>query len=110
MKTPRSVETYLDHAVCLLPRQVRRTVRAELHANLYQTMLDAHLDGLVEADAWAAALRAQGSPWWLALNLARVYTLGAALRLLLVGLALGGVAYAVGAETHATSSAQELRP
>ena len=109
MKVPGTVETYLNHAVCLLPVQTRREVRAELHANLYQTMLDGRLNGLNEGGAWAAALRESGPVWWLALNLARVYTLGLAVRALLVGLALGGAAYAVGAGTHATPTAQQAR-
>ncbi|CAM4124473.1 hypothetical protein DEMA109039_08135 [Deinococcus marmoris] len=73
-------------------------------------MLDARLKDLDEVDAWAIALRDSGSPWWLALNLARVYTLGLGLRVLFVGLALGGAAYAVRAEVHAAPTAQEARP
>ncbi len=110
MKSPDALEVYLKRAVCLLLSQTRQSVRAELHANLYQAMLDARLKGLDEAAAWAAAVDESGSPWWLALNLARVYTLGLGLRALLVGLALGGAAYAVRAEVHAAPTAQEARP
>lgn len=110
MKSPGAVEAYLKRAVCLLPPHIRQNVRAELHANLYQTMLDARTGGLVEADAWAASLCQQGSVWWLALNLARVHTLGLGLRVFLVGLALGGAAYAVRAEVHTVPTAQEARP
>lgn len=104
-----ALEVYLGRATLLLPARSRRQVRAELHANLYQTMLDARLTGLEEADAWAAALRESGPVWRLALNLARVHSLGLAVRALLVGLALGGAAYAVGAGTHAAPTAQEAR-
>ncbi|OLV16073.1 hypothetical protein [Deinococcus marmoris] len=110
MKSPGAVEVYLKRAVCLLPPQTRQNVRSELHANLYQTMLDARLEGLDEADAWAASLRQQGSEWGLALNLARVYTLGLVLRVFLVGLALGGAAYAVRGEIHTAPTGQEARP
>lgn len=102
-----ALEIYLTWATALLPPQTRREVRAELLANLHQTMLDARLS---EADAWDAALHESGSVWWLALNLARVYTLGLALRALLVGLALGGAAYAVSVEGHSTPVTQEARP
>lgn len=105
-----ALEIYLTRATALLLPQIRREVRAELQANLHQTMLDARLNGLNEADAWDAALHESGSPWWLALNLARVYTLGLALRALLVGLALGGAAYAVSVEGHSTPVTQGAQP
>lgn len=105
-----ALETYLTCATALLLPQTRREVRTELQANLHQAMLDARLNGLSEADAWDAALHESGSVWWLALNLARVYTLGLALRALLVGLALGGAAYAVSVEGHTAPVTQEAQP
>lgn len=104
------LQRYLGRATLLLPSRMRREVRDELHANLYQTMLDARLEGLDEAAAWAAAVRDSGPPWWLALHLARVHTLGLGLRVLLAGVALGGAAYAVRAEVHAAPTGQEARP
>lgn len=102
-----AVEVYLSRATALLPLRRRQRVRAELHANLYQTMLDARLGGLDTADAWAVAVREAGPAWWLALQLARVHTLGLAVRALLVGAVLGGAAYAVGSGTHLTATVQD---
>lgn len=105
-----ALERCLGRATRFLPSRIRREVRAELHANLYQAMLDARLQGLNEADAWAAAVRESGSAWRLALQLARVHTLGLALRVLLAGMVLGGAAYAVRAEVHSAPTGQEARP
>jgi len=74
-------------------------VTAELLANLWQTRLDAELRGLDEAAAWDTALSDLGPPWHLALGLARVHLLAPLRRWLLVGVALGGAAYAVQTQT-----------
>lgn len=91
---PPLVAAYLRRATWPLPPGARGRARAELHAHLYLEMLDAQLCGLDEAAAWAQALRGAGPPGLLALRLARVHTLGLAVRPLLLGVALGGAAYA----------------
>jgi len=92
---PPGAEAYLRTATCLLPPHLRRAVAGELHANLYQAMLDGLTAGKTEPDAWATALHACGSRWWVALGLARVHTLPLLLRTLLAAGALGGAASAL---------------
>lgn len=92
---PVQVQRALRQATALLPRAVREDVSAELLANLWQARLDAQLRGLDEAAAWDAALSDLGPPWRLALGLAQVHLLAPLRRWLLVGVALGGAAYAV---------------
>ena len=110
---PPQVSQALRQATALLPRGVREDVAAELRANLWQTRLDAELRGLDEAAAWDAALSDLGPPWRLALGLARVHLLAPLRRWLLVGVALGGAAYAVQTQTpHQAShptTVQEVR-
>lgn len=91
---PPHVAAYLGRATAFLRPSQRRAVRAELYAHLYHEQCDARLRGLNDEEAWAEALRAAGSAWEAALRLARVHTLGLALRTLLLGAALGGAAYA----------------
>ncbi|MBB5378842.1 hypothetical protein HNQ07_004349 [Deinococcus metalli] len=104
---PPKVQRYLRRVTLLLPPTAARHVRAELHGNLYQTMLDARLNGLTEADAWAAALRQAGPAIPAAVRFARTHTLGLALRWLLAAGLLGGAAYAIQG-THPTSPTQHL--
>lgn len=92
------VKRYLRWVTCLLPGTAARRVRAELHAHLYHDALDAQLRGLDESAAWREALRAAGPAWLAALRFARIYTLGTLGRVLLIGAALGGAAYAM--QTH----------
>lgn len=101
---------FLRVATCLLPPQTASMVRAELHGHLHQAMLDAQMRGLEENAAWATALREAGPAWQAALRFARVYTLGTLLRWLLVGVALGGAAYAVQSGNHGPSPAQVVSP
>ncbi|CAM3061422.1 hypothetical protein DERA104750_12395 [Deinococcus radiodurans] len=96
---PSQVSQALRRATALLPCGVREDVTAELLANLWQTRLDAELRGLDEAAAWDTALSDLGPPWHLALGLARVHLLAPLRRWLLVGVALGGAAYAVQTQT-----------
>ncbi len=103
---PRQAEAYLRCATCLVPRRVRGKVQAELRGNLYQTALDARCEGLSEEMAWARALNEAGPAYRLALNLARVYLLRPMARLLLVGAALGGAAYAVQSGGHSVPATQ----
>lgn len=108
---PPEVRAYLNAATRLLPPAARRAARAELQANLHQAMLDARVGGHREAEAWAAALGDFGPAWRTALGLARVHTLPALLRALLVTGALGGAASALW--THGDVSApaaHEARP
>ena len=93
--TPPEVQRYLRRATVLLAPAPARRVRAELHGHLHQSMLDAHVQGLTEEEAWATALNAAGSALPAALRLARVHTLGHILRGLLGLGALGGAAYAI---------------
>lgn len=93
--TPPEVQRYLRRATVLLAPAPARRIRAELHGHLHQSMLDARLRGLSEAQAWAAALHDAGPALPAALRLARVHTLGHVLRGLLVVGALGGAAYAI---------------
>lgn len=109
--TPPAVQTYLRRATRLLPPNAARRVRAELHGNLHQSMLDARLRGLNEPDAWAAALTEAGPVLPAAIRFARTHTLGLALRWLLAAGLLGGAAYAMqgthpAAITPATTQAQ----
>ena len=109
--TPAAVQTYLRRATRLLPPAAARRVRAELHGNLHQSMLDARLRGLNEPDAWAAALTEAGPALPAALHLARTHTMALALRWLLAAGLLGGAAYAMqgthpAAITPATTQAQ----
>lgn len=92
---PAHVQAYLRQATCLLPGSMRAPTYAELHANLYQAMCDARVNTSGEPEAWAAALKDAGPAWQVAIGLARVHTLGLALRAVLVGAALGGVTYAM---------------
>ncbi|MBX8466499.1 hypothetical protein [Deinococcus sp. RIT780] len=109
--TPPAVQAYLRRVTRLLPPTAARRVRAELHGNLHQSMLDARLRGLNEPDAWAAALREAGPALPAALHLARTHTLGLALRWLLAAGLMGGAAYALqgnhpATPTSATTQAQ----
>lgn len=92
---PPGVAAYLRTATCLLPPHLRRAVGDELHANLYQAMLDELTAGKSQPEAWAAALHACGPRWWAALGLARVHTLPLLLRVTLTAGALGGAASAL---------------
>lgn len=91
---PPRVKRHLNVSTCLLLPRTARQVKAELHGNLYQDMLDACCGGLSEPQAWEVALRNAGSAWKAALGLARVHTLGLLVRVLLLGAALGGASYA----------------
>ena len=108
---PPEVQAYLDAATRLLLPAVRRSARAELHANLHQAMLDGQLAGRSEAEAWTEALSDFGPAWRTALGLARVHTLPALLRAVLVTGALGGAASALWAHGEtAAPAAHEARP
>ena len=88
---PDAAEQYLRRAA---GRNLR--LRAELHANLHQRMLDHLTAGLIEAQAWDAALKDFGPP-------ARAWTehvRTGPLRLLLALAILGGSAYAAAAHLH----------
>jgi hypothetical protein len=83
---PSAVQGYLKQAA---PRDAR--LRAELHANLHQRMLDHLTAGCSEPDAWEAALSDFGpavSPWPRIIN-----------TLLAVGI-FGGAAVAAAARLH----------
>lgn len=105
---PPGAVAYLRAATRLLLPGMRQTVCAELHANLYQAVLDHRTRGRTEEAAWAAALRDLGPAWQVALGLARTHTLPLLLRLCLATGALGGVASALW--THTTPTTQEARP
>lgn len=104
------VERYLRGVTRLLPPSVARQVRAELLGHLHQAMLDARLQGRSEAEAWAQALKEAGPVWPAAWRLVQVHTLGRALRVGLMGLALGGAAYAVQSSTAPAAVIQEAQP
>ncbi|WP_189102308.1 hypothetical protein [Deinococcus knuensis] len=113
--TPPAVQAYLRRATRLLPPTAARRVRAELHGNLHQSMLDARLRGLNEPDAWTAALTEAGPALPAALHLARTHTLGLALRWLLAAGLLGGAAYAIqgthpAAPTTTTTPTTQAQP
>ncbi|SMB94835.1 hypothetical protein [Deinococcus hopiensis] len=108
---PAEVTAYLRAATRLLPATARRMVAAELHANLHQAMLDARLTGHGEAEAWAVALQQAGPAWQTGVGLARIYTLPALLRAVLVTGALGGAASALWTDGETpVAAAQEARP
>lgn len=110
---PPGAAAYLRTATCLLPPHLRRAVGDELHANLYQALLDGLTAGKTEPEAWATALRAFGPAWKTALMLARVHTLPLLLRVTLTAGALGGAASALwvhSAEYGAPVATQEARP
>lgn len=104
------VERYLRGVTRLLPPRVARQVRAELLGHLHQAMLDARLRGLGEAESWAQAVQEAGPVWPAAWRLVQVHTLGSALRVVLVGLALGGAGYAVQSGTSPSPVTQEAQP
>ena len=110
VSVPPQVCRALRRATALLPRSVREDVTAELLANLWQARLDAELRGLDGAAAWNVALVDLGPDWRLALSLARVHLLAPLRRWLLVGVALGGAAYAVQSQVPHTATVQEVRP
>ena len=92
---PQAVEQYLKIATrFLLPGPARR-IRAELLGHLHQDMLDGLCCGCTTDEAWRQALDNAGPAWKTALGLGRVYSLGLVLRVLLLGGALGGAAFAV---------------
>ncbi|MFD1730830.1 hypothetical protein ACFSC4_06665 [Deinococcus malanensis] len=107
---PADAERYLRAVTRLLPPRVARQVRAELLGHLHQDMLDARLRGLDEAEAWAQALQEAGPVWPAAWRLVQVHTLGRALRVVLVGVALGGAAYAVQSGTTLPPMSQQAQP
>ncbi|MCD0158585.1 hypothetical protein [Deinococcus sp. 6GRE01] len=110
--TPPAVQAYLRRVTRLLPPTAARRVRAELHGNLHQSMLDARLRGLTETDAWTAALSEAGPALPAALHLARTHTLGLTLRWLLAAGLLGGAAYALQGTHPATptSATPQVQP
>lgn len=96
---PAAVRAYLEAATRHLPRRARAAVVAELHANLYQRMLDHSLNLGVE-EAWAAALRDFGPPRHTAQAFARVYRWPPLIRTVLAALALGSAGYAAARSVH----------
>lgn len=107
------LRAYLRVTTCLLPRSERQNVRAELHGNLHQAMLDAMLAGRTEADAWAQVLREAGPAWLGAVNFARAYYAGLVGRGVLVAALLGGATYAVqvsGTHTEVDVSVHHASP
>lgn len=85
-RLPDAVAQYLQRAA---PRNNR--LRAELHGDLHQRMLDHLTAGLNEHDAWQLALREFGPP---------VPAWPGRVRLLLLLGMLGGSAYACAAAAH----------
>ncbi|ADV68256.1 permease prefix domain 1-containing protein [Deinococcus maricopensis] len=96
MPLPEPVTAYL-HRAAPGPRHAR--LRAELHANLHQAMLDHRVRGLSEHDAWTAALHDFGPPQAVhAAARPHQRPLRATLTALLLAATLGGAAYATAAQ------------